>query len=234
MIGIGTTVNGGFAEYCVVPKSQVYHIADTTTYEQAAMAEPVACCMHGIDLCNISCSDTVMVIGGGMIGLIMLQLAKLAGASKLILLEPVEAKRIQAKQLGADICIDPINEDVRQVIDANNIKNIDCVIECVGKTATMEQAVEYAGNKATVMLFGLTAPEDTISIKPFAMFKKELEIKTSFINPYTQQRAIDLINSGKIDVSSMVYSISSIDELASILADKKALSKGKYIINPTL
>lgn len=84
MLGIGTTVNGEFAEYCVVPESQAYKIPDSTTFEQAAMTEPVACCLHGIDMCNINAGDTVLVIGGGMIGLIMLQLAKLRGASKLI------------------------------------------------------------------------------------------------------------------------------------------------------
>ena len=232
MIGIGTTVHGGFAEYCAVPQSQVYHISDSATFEQAAMAEPVACCMHGIDMCNISCSDTVMIIGGGMIGLIMLQLAKLSGASRLILVEPVAEKREHGKRLGADICIDPVNEDVKEVVKAHNIKNIDRVIECVGKPQTMEQAIDYAGNKAIVMLFGLTAPNDTISVKPFSLFKKETEVKTSFINPYTQRRAVDLIDSGKIDVSSMVYSVASLDELPGILSDKSALAKGKYIITP--
>ena len=52
--GIGTTVNGGFAEYCVVPRSQVYKFSDNTTFEEAAMTEPLACCLHGIDMCNIS------------------------------------------------------------------------------------------------------------------------------------------------------------------------------------
>ena len=73
--GIGTTVDGGFAEYCAVPASQVYKVADSSSFEQAAMTEPVSCCLHGIELCNIKCGDTVMVIGCGMIGLIMLQLA---------------------------------------------------------------------------------------------------------------------------------------------------------------
>ena len=73
IIGIGTTVDGGFAQYCAVPESQVYKIAATTTFEQAAMCEPVACCMHGIDMCDIKTDDTVVVIGCGMIGMIMLQ-----------------------------------------------------------------------------------------------------------------------------------------------------------------
>ena len=76
MMGIGTTVDGGFAEYCVVPQSQVYPIGADTAFEEAAMAEPVACCLHGLDLCQIQPGSHVAVIGGGMIGQIMLQLAR--------------------------------------------------------------------------------------------------------------------------------------------------------------
>ena len=112
MVGIGTTVNGGFAEYCVVPECQAYVFSKDTSYEKAAMCEPVACCLHGIDMCDIACGDTVAVIGGGMIGLIMLQLARLRGAAKLILIEPVKEKRDMAVSLGADITIDPISTDV--------------------------------------------------------------------------------------------------------------------------
>ena len=116
MIGYGTTVNGGFAEYCSVNQRQVYKLGDNTTFEQGAMTEPVACCLHGIDMCNIHPGSSVVVIGGGMIGLLMLQLARLAGAARTALLEPVEAKREVAKKLGADICIDPIHDDVKAVL----------------------------------------------------------------------------------------------------------------------
>ena len=173
MIGIGTTVHGGFSEYCAVPQSQLYKIGDNTTYEMAAMTEPVACCVHGIDMCEITCGDTVAVIGGGMIGMIMLQLAKISGASRLIMIEPVAEKREIAKGLGADLCIDPIHEDVKAVLAANGIDRISTVIECVGKVQTMEQAVEIAGCKSVVMMFGLTAPQDVMPIKPFEIFKKE-------------------------------------------------------------
>ena len=93
MMGYGTTVNGGFAEYCAVDERQVYLLGENTTFEQGAMAEPVACCLHGIDMCEIQPGQQVVIIGGGMIGLLMLQLAKLAGAAKVALLEPVENKR---------------------------------------------------------------------------------------------------------------------------------------------
>lgn len=234
IIGIGTTVNGGFEQFCAVPQSQVYKIADKTSFEEAAMSEPVSCCMHGIDLCDLKTDDIVMVIGCGMIGLIMLQLAKTAGAAKLIAIEPEEEKRKLAKKFGADLCINPITEDVENVLAEHGIQRITKVIECVGRAETMKQAVKLAGKKSIVMFFGLTAPDDTIAVKPFEIFKKELEIKASYINPYTQQRAIEMIDSGRIDVKSMIYKIAKIEELPEILGDGKLRSKGKFIINPNI
>jgi len=230
MIGIGTTVNGGFAEYCCVPQSQVYKVSEKTSFEKAAMAEPVACCLHGIDMCDIKVGETVLIIGGGMIGLIMLQLSKLSGAGRLILLEPVAEKRVLGYKLGADICIDPIHENVEEILSEKGIGRISTVIECAGLPSTMSQAISLAGKKSTVMLFGLTKPNDEIPVKPFEIFKKEIVIKASFINPYTQQRAVDLIDSGKIDVSSMVYKKISLDELSSVLSDSVLRSKGKIIV----
>lgn len=230
MVGIGTTVDGGFSEYCAVPASQVYKVSDGISYEVAAMAEPVSCCLHGIELCNIKCGDTVAVIGCGMIGLIMLQLAKLSGAGEIVAIEPVAAKREHAKKLGADITVDPINENVKDALLKNGIKQIDVVIECVGKTATIEQAVDIAGKNSTVMMFGLTAPEDKITIKPFEIFKKEVTVRASYINPYTFPAAVKLIESGKIDVSSVIYKTETLDELPRILPDGKKRAAGKYII----
>lgn len=232
MKGIGTVVNGGFAEYCAVPQSQAYKLADGTSFERGAMSEPLACCLHGIDMSNISCGDTVMIIGGGMIGMLMLQLARISGAGKQIMLEPVAEKQAQAKALGADICLDPLTQDVKAELAKAGIDRISTVIECVGKKSTMAQAIDLAGKKATVMLFGLTSPDDEIAVKPFSVFKKELTITASFINPYTQKRAVELIDSGKVDVSSMVYRLAPLSELPSILADGKERAKGKFIILP--
>lgn len=232
MIGYGTTVNGGFAEYCSVNQRQVYKLGDHTTFEQGAMTEPVACCLHGMDMCNIHPGSSVVIIGGGMIGLLMLQLARLAGAARTALLEPVASKREVAKKLGADICIDPIHEDVKAALAAAGMTWVNTVIECVGRTSTIEQAIDIVGNKGTVMMFGLTKPDDTISLKPFEVFQKEIELKASYINPYTQKRALELIDSGRLDVSSMVYAVESLDNLAEILAKPELRANGKYIISP--
>lgn len=230
MIGYGTTVNGGFAEYCAVDERQVYPLGNGTTFEQGAMAEPVACCLHGIDMCGIRPGHQVVVIGGGMIGLLMLQLVKLAGASKAALLEPVEKKREMGKKLGADICIDPLNEDVKSCLQEAGMDWIRAVIECAGRPSTMEQAVDLVGNKGTVMMFGLTKPDDGITIKPFEIFQKELTLKASYINPYTQKRALELIDSGRLDVESMVCEPVGLDRLDDILKTPALRAEGKYII----
>lgn len=232
MKGYGTTVHGGFAEYCVVPASQVYRIPDSMSYEMAAMAEPVACCIHGIDMCEIHPGDTVAVFGAGMIGLIMLQLAQKSGAAFTIIVEPIPEKRELAKKLGANLTIDPIGENVFDVLREHNISRVNTVIECVGKIQTIQQAMEIAGPKAVVMMFGLTKPEDTLQVKPFELFKREIVLKASYINPYTQKRAIQLIDSGKLEVSSMILDTISLEELPTLLADTKKRTLGKYIVAP--
>lgn len=232
MIGYGTTMDGGFAEFCAVDVRQVYRLGAHTTFEQGAMAEPVACCLHGIDMCGIGPGSQVVVIGGGMIGLLMLQLARLSGAAKVALLEPVAEKRQVAQKLGADVCIDPLGQDVKAELGKAGLSWVNTVIECVGRPSTIEQAIDIAGNKAVVMMFGLTKPDETVSVKPFEIFKKELELKASYINPYTQKRALDLIDAGRIDVSSMICDICGLEKLEEILGSQAARAKGKYIIRP--
>ena len=113
------------------------------------------------------------------------------------------------------------------------VGNVEVVIECVGKPVTIEQAIQIAGHKATVMMFGLTKPDETITVKPFEVFQKELVLTSSYINPYTQRRALELIDSGRLDVSSMVAKVASLDELGAILSDPALRAMGKYIIDPS-
>lgn len=232
MTGIGTTVNGGFAEYCAVPVSQLCRVPADIPFTAAAFTEPVACCLHGIELCEFKRGDAVAVIGGGPIGLIMLQLAKRSGAGTLVLLEPVAEKRALAKELGADLCIDPQHEDPQKTLSENGIGRLACVIECVGKPETMEQAVALAGKSSTVMLFGLTRPLDEIRVKPFEIFKKEITLRASFINPYTQQRAMNLIAGGRINVKALVSRTAPLETLPGLLADPAAFRAGKIVILP--
>ncbi len=229
MQSVGVSMDGGFAEYCKAPERAVYALPNHMSYEEGAMVEPVACCLHGIDMCNIKPGSHVIVIGAGMIGLIMVALAKKAGACSVAVVETIDMRREAALKLGADVAIDPINEDVAAILKSNGIRG-DVVIECVGKPVTATLAVELAGKKSTVMLFGLTDAEDTIEIKPFSLFKKECEIKASFINPYTQQRALDLIATGAIDVKSMIAGRIPLEDLPELLSDAKKRAAGKYVV----
>ncbi len=233
MIGYGTTKDGAFAEYCAVDQRQVYLLGENTTFEQGAMAEPVACCLHGVDLCNIQPGHQVVVIGGGMIGLLMVQLVRLAGAAKVALLEPVEGKREVGKELGADVCIDPIHQDVKAELKKAGLTWVNTVIECVGRPSTIEQAIDVAGNKAVVMMFGLTKPDETVAVKPYDVFAKELELKASYVNPYTQKRALDLIDTQRLDVSSMIYEVCGLDQLEDVLSKPELRANGKYVIDPS-
>jgi Threonine dehydrogenase and related Zn-dependent dehydrogenases len=124
-------------------------------------------------------------------------------------------------------------KDVPARLKQEGVGNVDVVIECVGKPVTIEQAIQIAGHKATVMMFGLTKPDETITVKPFEVFQKELVLTSSYINPYTQRRALELIDSGRLDVSSMVAKVASLDELGAILSDPALRAMGKYIIDPS-
>ena len=138
-----------------------------------------------------------------------------------------------AEKLGADAATDPVHESVADAVRKGfGGLEPDVVIECVGKVAPMEQAIAIAGKKSTVMLFGLTAPADQMTVKPFEIFKKEITLKASFINPYTQKRALNLIDGGKIDVSSMVCACEPLEKLSEILEDGRLRAKGKFIITP--
>lgn len=228
-IGIGTTVDGGFAEYVIVREKQVYKLSDELSFIEAAMAEPISCCLHGIDLCNIKAGDTVLVIGGGPIGMIMMQLAKNAGASKVIMSEPVEEKREQALKLGATKTIDPLHEDVEAVL-AEYCENVNVVIECVGNVHTQADAVRFAGKGATIMYFGLASPEESFPIRPDDIFKKELHITSSYINPYSFERAIQILESGTVELESLITNVVPLDDIADVFTKPEYRRTGKVMI----
>jgi len=230
MVGLGTAADGGFAEYVTVPEELVFPVADNVSYEAAAMTEPISCCLHGMNLTDVDIGDTVMIVGTGNIGMIMLQLAKHAGAAKIIAVEPNEKRREKAKCLGADICIDPLSDDTEAILWANGVKNIERVIDCAGLTSTAEYSLKYAGRGATVMLFGLTAPDDVMSLKPFELFQKELTIKGSFVNPDSFEKAGRLLETGAVKVDSLITDIVPLDDIQSVFENRLYAKDGKVLI----
>lgn len=226
----GVTYDGGFAQFCKVKEEQVYMLKPDISFEEGAMCEPLGCCLHGIDRANIKTGDTVLIIGGGTIGLIMLQLARLAGAATIIISEPVAAKRKMAIDLGADYTVNPMEKTPFALMEEEKIREINVTIECVGSAETMMNAFRYIGNGGQVLLFGLTAPDCEIPVKPHEIFQRELTVTASYVNPYTHGRAANLINTGKIRLSELISDRFSLDEINH--AFKIRGKNGKMMICP--
>lgn len=109
-------------------------------------------------------------------------------------------------------------------------KNVDVVIECVGNIHTEEDALRFAGKGATVMFFGLAAPDEEISVKPDVIFKKELKITSSFINPYTFERAIQVLEAKTLDLESLITNIVPLDQIADVFTKPEYRRTGKVVI----
>lgn len=233
MQGCGVGFNGGFAEYCVVPEKLCFQLKDNVSYEEGAMTEPVACCLHGIDLANIKPGGTVCIIGGGAIGLIMAQLARASGAAIVIMSEPVEMRRKIALANGCDYAVDPIHEDlVGRIREITGTEGVDTVIECVGRVMATAQAVSIANKGATVLLFSVPKPDAKYDLPLIDVFRKELHVIGSFVNPDTHQRAVNLINNGVLKLKPLITHQFPVDKLSDAIAAQEGADSIKVLVKP--
>lgn len=231
LIAFGVNRNGGFADYCYVPESQCYTLSKNIPLEAGAMAEPLACCIHGIDRLKINVGKNVCIIGGGPIGLIMVQLSKLAGAAKVILSEPVEKRREIGLSLGADAVINPLEESIEKAIQRIlNTEGADYVIECVGNVIATSQTFMAARRGASILLFSVPQSGSQYSLQMEEVFHKELTILGSMINPDTHLRAVQLINSGKIQLLELITHRFPIEKLEDAIAQQLSKDSLKVII----
>ncbi len=233
LYAIGVNRDGGFAEYCLVPESQCYQLDKQVPLKYGAMTEPLACCIHGIDKANIQPGQTVCVIGGGAIGLLMIQLAKISGASKVILSEPVEMRRQIGMEVGAFGTIDPIHEDIKEQLNQLlGTKGADVVIECVGTPAAAEQAFLAADKGATILLFSVPKPDSTYHLHLEDVFQKELTIVGSMINPDTHGRAAALINSGVLKLEPIITHSFPVEQVEDAILAQQSAETIKVIVEP--
>jgi len=214
LTAIGVNFDGGFAEYCRVPALQAYKVPDGVSTEEAAMAEPIACCIHGIDRAQIKAGDRVVILGAGSVGLIMTQLARMVGAAFILVSEPNSEKRLAAARLGADALVDPAKDDVRSEVLKATTVGADVVIESAGRPETAALSWSLARRGGRVLQFGMVSPENTISIPPYDIYYKELTVCGSFVNPHTHSRAIQLLASGRIEVATLITHKYPLEEAA--------------------
>ncbi len=182
-----------------MPERQCYKLSKDIAPSHAAMLEPLSCALHGIQIAEIAVGDTVLIIGAGIIGIIMLKLAILSGASNVLVSDVDEKRRLFARSVGADYIIDPNEIDVTKMIKDITEGGPEVVIECVGSTASTEKAIEYVRDGGKVIIFGVSPIGEKISISPYEIFRRGLVIKGSFINPYTFAPSVELMNSKRID-----------------------------------
>ena len=220
----------GMAEYICPPQENVYHIPASLNLKDAALTEPLSCCLHGMDLLDVKLGDTVAIIGLGAIGQIMLQLCAHSAAANIIVIEPVEEKRQRAMEMGATLFINPINCDPAIAIREAGIENVDRVMECGGVTATAISAMKIAGRGATVVLFSVADPDAVLPLNLYEAFQKELVIKTSYINPNTTDRAIRLLGSGAIDTSTAISYVLELEELEEEIKTRRYSRLGKVVV----
>lgn len=233
LFAVGVNTNGGFAEYCVVPQEQCIVVDETTDLDVAAMMEPLACAIHGIDNLGIVPGENVLVIGGGAIGLIMVQLARLAGASRVLLSEPVEVRRKIGLEVGATAAVDPLTENLgAKITEVFGTEGADAVIECVGNTRAVAQAIESAGPGGKILIFSVPSVGTSVALPLMDVFKKELKITGSIINPDTNQRAADLIRSGRIEIKKLITHVFDIAHLEDAIKCQMGNASIKVIVKP--
>lgn len=233
LFAIGVNRNGGFAEYSYVPQSQVFPMNPSIGFEAMAMAEPLACCIHGIEQVRLQSGDTVLVIGGGAIGLLMVQLALLRGASRVVLSEPIAQRRNIGLQLGACGAIDPNTGDLpAQLRQITGRVDADVIIECVGHTRATAQAVSLAARGARILLFSVPNPDATYALPVMDVFQKELHLMGSFINPNSHQQAVDLLSAGRIRTDILISHRFGLNEVDKAIAMQMSSESLKVLVLP--
>lgn len=219
----------GMAEFVCPPAENVYKLPDSLSFRDASLAEPLSCCLHGVDLLDLKQGESVCIVGYGAIGALMLQL--LSGkAGPVIVIETAEEKRSAALEAGAALFIDPAKEDPAEAIHKAGIECVEKVIECVGLPATAATAIEVAGKGATVVLFGVADPEAVLPLKQYELFSKELVLKASYINPYTMGRAIELLAKKAIDADKAISRVIPLEDLPEEIATRKYSRLGKVVV----
>ena len=207
---IGFSVDGAYAEYVRIPAPIVwqntYKVPDSVSFEEAALLEPLACAINGNDSANIHLGDTVVIIGSGPIGLIHLQLARLKGASKVIVADLRKERLRIADALGADVVIDASKENqLSQVKELTNGLGADVVIEAVGLPQTWEMAVDMTRKAGTTLFFGGCPSGSKITLDTERIHYEDLTLRGIFHHtPLSVLKAYELISSGRFNGKPLI------------------------------
>ena len=201
---------GAYAEYIKIPPRMVQvnmqEIPSHVSYEEAAIAEPLACVLHGAEKARTKLGDTVAIIGAGPIGLLHLLTARKLGAQKVIMIDIVDERLAFAQNLGADHTINGGRENtVERVKELTGGYGADVVVEAIGSPVTWEQALRLARKGGTVLEFGGSPPGTSIRMDTEPLHYGELTVLGTFhATPLHFKKALNMIASRTIDVRKLV------------------------------
>ena len=236
---IGYEFNGGFEEYILVPEvciksGNVVKLPEDVSFAAGACIEPLACCIRGLKNTGTGFNDTVLIIGAGPIGLMHLQLSKIAGAKKVIVSELDAGKRQIAKDLGAEVVVDSANEDLEKIVMAEtNGEGVDRIVMAIGVTALVNATLKLAKKGGTVCLFAGFPKGKTSDIDPSIIHYNELFVTGS--TAYKREdylQAADMVITKKIDLDAIVSDKFKLDDFRAALDLHMAGTALKIIIQP--
>lgn len=230
---------GAYAEYIKVPARMVLvnmqEIPEHVSFEEAAVTEPLACVLHGVEEADVKLGDSVAIIGAGPIGLLHMLTAKKMGVEKAIMIDLVEERLNFAEKLGADETVNAGKTDVIEAVrKLTRGYGADVVIEAIGLPATWEQALRLVRKGGTVLEFGGCPPGTEVKVNAEMLHYGEVTVMGAFhTTPLHFRKALNLIASRTIDVRPLItrkMKLDNITEAFNILSTSK--TEIKIAINP--
>lgn len=226
--------HGAFAEYVVVPENISYKLPDSLSFEHAALIEAVSIAVHATNRTPKTLGQRVAIVGTGMIGLLCVQTAKLAGFAEIIAIDLEDEKLAKAKALGATYVLNAkqcnVVEEVQKLTDG---EGVDAAMEVVGATATIQTAIEATRRGGAVTLVGNLAPKIDLPLQ--AVVTRELSIYGSCASNGEIPECIRLLSSGAIDVRPLITATAKLEEGPQWFKRLYAGEKGamKVILQPS-
>jgi D-arabinitol dehydrogenase (NADP+) len=199
---VGVTRDGAFAEYVAVPEAKVFQIGDLS-FQDAAMIEPTACVVWGLQQVPIPIGAEVLIFGAGPIGIMLLQLIKHGGASRVIMVEKRANRIALAQSLGADLIV-PADGKEAQALKNVSANGFDVVIDATGIPKIVEGLINFVRNCGILFFFGVCPIDAKIQISPYEIFHRDLKIYGSFALRNTFTPAIRLIQNQVVQVAPLL------------------------------
>jgi len=222
---------GGFAERVRLPARGVHPLPRGLDPVAGALTEPAACCLAGLESFPMPRGATVLVIGGGIMGLLTMALAKRRGATRLILSDPLEERRAIAKRLGASVVVDPTKENLRErVMSLTGNRGADVVAEAVGKPELVAEAVGLTRPAGFFQLVGVNPKGSRLPLDLWDVHFREIRIGGAFGRGTAYRRALALMP--KLGLKRLVTSRFPLERIADAFAHAAAGHGVKTMITP--